>query len=238
MMVSLDIISFKAKQSRSLSVVRSLSSSINPDQSSFSFSYLLHIRWKLLLSTMHRQAVSHCSILSRRRRRLPSNSVLASLPSICTYDVSSSPKSLTPLLTTQHAAASSSTTRIQIGCANNTRKIHTSHSILSDNLLGHSPMARSFPNNASQTKKSLPTAPLSPGSAGPSWGVDANTAGGGVWAQNSSKREKLNELLTELNAEGVDTGTFLSHDVHLSHVIILQCTLKLCFAIQHMTLHS
>ena len=187
---------------------------------------------------MHRQAVSHCSILSRRRRRLPSNSVLASLPSICTYDVSSSPKSLTPLLTTQHAAASSSTTRIQIGCANNTRQIHTSHSILSDNLLGHSPMARSVPNHASQTQKSPPAAHLSPGSAGPSWGVDANTAGGGVWAQNSSKREKLNELLTELNAEGVDTGTFLSHDVHLSHVIILQCTLKLCFAIQHMTLHS
>lgn len=38
------------------------------------------------------------------------------------------------------------------------------------------------------------------------WGVDSNTAGGGVWAQTSAKKDKLNELLTDLNGEGVDTG--------------------------------
>jgi hypothetical protein len=38
------------------------------------------------------------------------------------------------------------------------------------------------------------------------WGVDSNTQGGGVWSQTSAKKEKLNELLTELNGEGVDTG--------------------------------
>ena len=81
------------------------------------------------------------------------------------------------------------------------RNVHTTQYAYSDNLLGHSPMARSDPN---KTKPAI-----SPGSAGPSWGVDANTAGGGVWAQNSSKREKLNELLTELKENGVDTGTYI-----------------------------
>ena len=90
-------------------------------------------------------------------------------------------------------------------------------------------MARSVPNHASQTTQKI-AQPLSPGSAGPSWGVDANTAGGGVWAQNSSKREKLNELLTELNAEGVDTGTFLSHMI--SHGACNE------FCNYHMTPHS
>jgi hypothetical protein len=40
----------------------------------------------------------------------------------------------------------------------------------------------------------------------PMFGVDSNTQGGGVWAQTSSKREKLAELLTELKETGVDTG--------------------------------
>mmetsp|Transcript_15658 Transcript_15658/g.28433 ORF Transcript_15658/g.28433 Transcript_15658/m.28433 type:complete len:519 (+) Transcript_15658:1-1557(+) len=38
-------------------------------------------------------------------------------------------------------------------------------------------------------------------------GTDSNTTGGGVWAQTSAKRDKLNELLTELNTSGVETGT-------------------------------
>eukprot|EP00586_Coscinodiscus_wailesii_P012109 CAMPEP_0172499438 /NCGR_PEP_ID=MMETSP1066-20121228/127128_1 /TAXON_ID=671091 /ORGANISM="Coscinodiscus wailesii, Strain CCMP2513" /LENGTH=492 /DNA_ID=CAMNT_0013273181 /DNA_START=381 /DNA_END=1859 /DNA_ORIENTATION=+ len=42
--------------------------------------------------------------------------------------------------------------------------------------------------------------PTTPGQSGPSWGVDANTAGGGVWAQTSSKREKLLELRAEITA--------------------------------------
>ena len=62
-------------------------------------------------------------------------------------------------------------------------------------------MARPVPTTSQQA-----AAPASPGKSGPSWGVDANTAGGGVWAQTSAKKEKLNELLTELNSEGVDTG--------------------------------
>jgi len=65
-------------------------------------------------------------------------------------------------------------------------------------------MARSIPN--ANTSKQAATEKSSPGKQGPSWGVDANNASGGVWAQTSSKKEKLAELLTELNAEGVDTG--------------------------------
>lgn len=71
-------------------------------------------------------------------------------------------------------------------------------------------MAQSIPSNKpkSTTDNTTTTATTakSPGAAGPSWGVDANTEGGGVWANTSSKKEKLNELLTDLNATGVDTG--------------------------------
>ena len=58
-------------------------------------------------------------------------------------------------------------------------------------------MAQSSPN-----RKPTEQSP----SQGAIWGVDSNTAGGGVWAQTSAKKDKLNELLTELNGEGVDTG--------------------------------
>ena len=112
------------------------------------------------------------------------------------HDVSAQPVIISSRNHT-HSKASSS-------CIENsiyTRNFYTTHYAYSDNLLGHSPMARSDPNK--------PKPAVSPGSAGPSWGTDANTAGGGVWAQNSSKREKLNELLTELNADGVDTGTYI-----------------------------
>ena len=72
----------------------------------------------------------------------------------------------------------------------------------SDNILGHSPMARPLPTTFPQTSEtsSRSTNP------GPVWGTDSNTAGGGVWSQTSAKKEKLSELLTELNASGVDTG--------------------------------
>lgn len=66
-------------------------------------------------------------------------------------------------------------------------------------------MARAAPNASQQAAAAA--SPSSPGAAGPSWGTDSNTAGGGVWAQASAKKEKLNELLTELNANGVDTAT-------------------------------
>lgn len=76
------------------------------------------------------------------------------------------------------------------------RSFHRSAAASSDNLLGYSPMAKSAPSKpAAQTP-----------SQGAVWGVDSNTAGGGVWAQTSAKKDKLNELLTELNGEGVDTG--------------------------------
>jgi len=63
-------------------------------------------------------------------------------------------------------------------------------------------MARAVPTTSQQAAAATPTDT----SKAPAWGVDSNTAGGGVWAQTSAKKDKLNELLTELNAEGVDTG--------------------------------
>lgn len=65
-------------------------------------------------------------------------------------------------------------------------------------------MARSVPTTSQQARGGVP----SNNNKGSVWGTDSNTAGGGVWAQQSSKREKLSELLTDLNAEGVDTGEF------------------------------
>jgi len=63
-------------------------------------------------------------------------------------------------------------------------------------------MARAVPTTSQQAAAATPTDT----SKAPAWGVDSNTAGGGVWAQTSAKKDKLNELLTELNAEGVETG--------------------------------
>jgi len=71
---------------------------------------------------------------------------------------------------------------------------------MSDNLLGHSPMARSVPTaTTTATTTTPPTKPKSPGEAGPSWAPDANTTGGGVWAQTSAKRDKMGELKLELD---------------------------------------
>lgn len=61
-------------------------------------------------------------------------------------------------------------------------------------------MARPVPSSFQQVESPSRSNP------GPVWGTDSNTVGGGVWAQTSAKKEKLNELLTELNASGVDTG--------------------------------
>lgn len=65
-------------------------------------------------------------------------------------------------------------------------------------------MARPVPT----TSQASATASPSTNDKGPVWGVDSNTAGGGVWAQTSAKKDKLNELLTDLNADGIDTGKF------------------------------
>ncbi|KAL3807457.1 hypothetical protein ACHAXA_002717 [Cyclostephanos tholiformis] len=82
------------------------------------------------------------------------------------------------------------------------RQFHASPCASSDNLLGYSPMSRPPVPTTSQQASVLPSS-----KSGPTWGTDANTAGGGVWAQTSAKREKLAELLTELNSTGVDTAT-------------------------------
>ena len=95
------------------------------------------------------------------------------------------------------------------------RRMHTSPLILSDNLLGHSPMARRLPTSFQQAAVESP----SRNNPGPVWGVDSNTAGGGVWAQTSAKREKLSELLTELNASGVDTGTLSSFSLAMCQLL-------------------
>ena len=67
----------------------------------------------------------------------------------------------------------------------------------SDNLLGYSPMAPQKPiQKPSMQKEEQPYKPPSP-----IMGVDSNTAGGGVWAQTSAKRDKLGELKVELKAD-------------------------------------
>ena len=163
----------------------------------------------------------HCNGICRRRR-LPllirdqavvsfsSLGIRSSLP--LSHEVSSQPIIITSSRKHTHIINVSPSCIEQ--SIHTRRNFHTTQYIQSDNLLGHSPMARSDPNK--------PKPAISPGSAGPSWGVDANTAGGGVWAQNSSKREKLNELLTELKENGVDTGTCISYKcTHLMHIITL-----------------
>jgi len=157
----------------------------------------------------------HCNGIYRKRRLplLIRDQAVVSFSSLGTrssfplsHDVSSQPiiiSSRTHINTLPSCIEQSIHTR---------RNFHTTQYAYSDNLLGHSPMARSDPNK--------PKPAISPGSAGPSWGTDTNTAGGGVWAQNSSKREKLNELLTELKENGVDTGTCISYKcTHLMHII-------------------
>lgn len=87
------------------------------------------------------------------------------------------------------------------------RCFHSSSNVASDNLLGYSPMAPSSPSKPQPSVTGSPDKPsTSTPSTGAIWGVDSNTAGGGVWAQTSAKKDKLNELLTELNSQGVETG--------------------------------
>mmetsp|Transcript_35972 Transcript_35972/g.86832 ORF Transcript_35972/g.86832 Transcript_35972/m.86832 type:complete len:637 (-) Transcript_35972:527-2437(-) len=153
------------------------------------------------------RAVYHCrSSLFRRRRLLPLSPVSStplchswSRPIAYVVVPSTTPTSQAPL--SSKGNGRSVGTQIFDGHVFSTRQIHASSPSLSDNLLGHSPMARTIPTTSQQA-----AAPPSPGNQGPSWGVDANTAGGGVWAQTSAKKDKLNELLTELNSDGVDTG--------------------------------
>jgi len=65
------------------------------------------------------------------------------------------------------------------------------HRSMSDNLLGHNPMAQKVSSD-----KNLPKPKKK--DTGPIIGVDSNTIGGGVWAQTSAKRDKLGELRSEL----------------------------------------
>jgi len=48
--------------------------------------------------------------------------------------------------------------------------------------------------------------PINPGKAGPTWGVDANTEGGGIWQNTSAKREKIGELKGEMPDGAVSAG--------------------------------
>ncbi|KAL7507376.1 hypothetical protein ACHAXN_004563 [Cyclotella atomus] len=64
-------------------------------------------------------------------------------------------------------------------------------------------MAQPLPRSTNSGKAATDTSSKTPTAI---WGVDSNTAGGGVWAQTSAKKDKLNELLTDLNGEGIDTG--------------------------------
>ena len=96
----------------------------------------------------------------------------------------------------------------------------------SDNLLGYSPMSpKQVVNNQPDSKKNPSDAPSSPGGVGPSWGVDANTAGGGVWANTSAKKDKILELKAELTDEQEILDDAATHaqlrDLHLADGIRL-----------------
>jgi len=58
-------------------------------------------------------------------------------------------------------------------------------------------MARPLPNTTTTAHTPKPISPF---------GVDSNNSGGGIWEQTSTKKTKLNELLTELTERGIDTG--------------------------------
>ena len=108
-------------------------------------------------------------------------------------------------------------------CPTSARKIpflnnHNAYRTFSDNLLGYSPMSNPVRTDAN-VKKDKQAAGVNPGASGPSWGVDANTAGGGVWANTSAKRDKLTELRGELTdaQETLDDAASRSEllDLHL-----------------------
>lgn len=97
------------------------------------------------------------------------------------------------------------------------RQYHASPCVSSDNLLGYSPMSRSPVPTTSQQASAPPTSKPSP-----TWGTDTNTAGGGVWSQTSAKRDKMAELLTELNSTGVDTGETCNAFFHLTVYAVIE----------------
>ena len=90
---------------------------------------------------------------------------------------------LKTLLRISHITKSSTHANVQLGSARH----------MSDNLLGHNPMAGSVSTtkNTGNPKGKKPS--------GPMVGVDSNTEGGGVWAQTSAKRDKLGELKLALD---------------------------------------
>ncbi len=78
---------------------------------------------------------------------------------------------------------------------NNTTIFMITRRAFSDNLLGYSPMA------PQRTPVRPPKKATDDKPKGPIIGVDSNTAGGGVWAQTSAKRDKLGELKMEIKAD-------------------------------------
>ena len=68
----------------------------------------------------------------------------------------------------------------------------------SDNLLGYNPMATQQNKSINQNRSKDQGTKKVDNDQGPMFGVDSNTAGGGVWAQTSAKRDKLGELKLEL----------------------------------------
>ena len=161
-----------------------------------------------MLATQGRVVVHSCS----RRRRLPTLGPSVSLSS----DITLNSRSLSHHVSSTPRCTAKLPTRLGVMYK---RQLHATTLHLSENLLGHSPMARSVPTTSQQAASPSPA----PSNQGPVWGTDSNTAGGGVWAQTSAKKDKLNELLTELNADGVDTGKFyllrIIHDVRISPYI-------------------
>lgn len=127
-------------------------------------------------------------------------------PSCCSGISTSRASDDADLVSSCHSRHTSSASRpLQHHSFTTSRRYHASRNLRSDSLLGHSPMGRSVPTTSQQARGDV----SANNNKGPVWGTDSNTTGGGVWAQQSSKREKLSELLTDLNSEGVDTGEFV-----------------------------
>lgn len=147
------------------------------------------------------RVASKCSRLCQRRRLLlPTVSPLSAYNSKARsfFSQAGSPQLLLSEVKAKHPRCNPSIDVHRYGFIN--RQLHATP--FNANLLGHSPMAPAVPTTSQQTARAK-----SPGAQGPSWGVDANTKGGGVWANTSAKKEKLAELLTEMNSDGIDTAT-------------------------------
>ena len=170
------------------------------------------IQYPATMQAPNRNLFSHLS----RMRPLPSTMAISSPASNSrsTRPLSSSSTRVNPTVRVPRITYTGARPGI---CRFPARQYHASPCVSSDNLLGYSPMSRSPVPTTSQQASAPPTS-----KPGPTWGTDTNTAGGGVWSQTSAKRDKMAELLTELNSTGVDTGETCNAFFHLAVYAVIE----------------